>query len=117
MANTQQAPWLQVFVHTDRDCFQISVAPVPAATGALQFLNSALSTIIANAHLPVLEHAFDGTVAGGLFFQGIYTDLTPNWYKVVGRSLVISQFVAAVLRATNLPIRYGTTAVQSTHTI
>jgi hypothetical protein len=42
---------------------------------------------------------------GGLFFQGIYTDLMPNWYKVVGRSLVISQFVAALLRANNLLIR------------
>jgi hypothetical protein len=106
-----------MLVRTYCDCCRVTVAPAPAATGVLQFLNSALSTIIANAHLPVLEHAFDGTVAGGLFFQGIYTDLTPNWYKVVGRSLVISQFVAAVLRATNLPIRYGTTAVQSTHTI
>jgi hypothetical protein len=66
-----------------------------------------VSTIIANAHLPFLAHALDGTAAGGLFFQGIYTDLTPNWYKVVGRSLVISQFVAALLRATNLPIRWG----------
>lgn len=73
-----------------------------------QFLNSAVSTIIANAHLPFLAHALDGTAADGLFFQGIYTDLTPNWYKVVGRSLVISQFVAALLRATNLPIRCGT---------
>ncbi|WIA18083.1 hypothetical protein OEZ85_009564 [Tetradesmus obliquus] len=73
-----------------------------------QFLNSAVSTIIANAHLPFLAHALDGTAADGLFFQGIYTDLTPNWYKVVGRSLVISQFVAALLRATNLPTRWLT---------
>jgi hypothetical protein len=71
----------------------------------VQFLNSAVSTIIANANLPFLAHALDGTTAGGLFFQGIYTDLTPNWYKVVGRSLVISQFVAALLRAINLLIR------------
>lgn len=59
---------------------------------------SALSTIIANAHLPFLSTLFDGSAIQGIFFQGIYTDLTPNWYKVVGRSLIISQLVAALLR-------------------
>jgi len=36
-------------------------------------------------------------------------DLTPNWYKVVGRSLATSQFVAAFLRILNLIMRYLTT--------
>lgn len=33
-------------------------------------------------------------------------DLTPNWYKVVGRSLLISQFVAAALRMVYLLMRW-----------
>jgi hypothetical protein len=66
---------------------------------------SALSTIIANAHLPFLAGLFDSTGLAGIFFQGIYTDLTPNWYKVVGRSLLISQFVAAALRMAYLAMR------------
>eukprot|EP00879_Flechtneria_rotunda_P030473 GHRR01033111.1.p1 GENE.GHRR01033111.1~~GHRR01033111.1.p1 ORF type:complete len:345 (+),score=109.43 GHRR01033111.1:97-1035(+) len=70
-----------------------------------QFLNSALSTIIANAHVPFLQQLLNGTAADKIFFQGIYTDLTPGWYKVVGRSLVVSQFVAALLRAFNLLVR------------
>eukprot|EP00775_Hariotina_reticulata_P002590 gene2590-2892_t len=70
------------------------------------FLNSAISTIVASAHLPFLAGLFEGTYLSGLFFQGIYTDLTPNWYKIVGRSLATSQFVAAVLRILNLIIRW-----------
>lgn len=70
-----------------------------------QFLNSALSTIIANAHLPFLADAMNGTVLDGLFFQGIFTDLTPNWYKLVGRSLLVSQFVGAALRVFNLFVK------------
>lgn len=61
-------------------------------------MNSALSTIIANAHIPFLADAMEGTAFDGLFFQGIFTDLTPNWYKLIGRSLVVSQFVGAALR-------------------
>lgn len=66
---------------------------------------SAVSTIIANAHLPFLANLLNGTGLAGIFFQGIYTDLTPNWYKVVGRALLISQFVAAALRVIYLLIR------------
>jgi hypothetical protein len=66
---------------------------------------SAVSTIIANAHLPFLANLFDATGLAGIFFQGIYTDLTPNWYKVVGRSLLISQFVGATLRMVYLVMR------------
>jgi hypothetical protein len=66
-----------------------------------------VSTIIANAHLPFLANLFDGTALAGIFFQGIYTDLTPNWYKVVGRSLLISQFVGATLRMVYLVMRCG----------
>lgn len=64
-----------------------------------------MSTIIANAHLPFLANLLDGTGLAGIFFQGIYTDLTPNWYKVVGRSLLISQFVGAMLRMVYLGMR------------
>lgn len=39
----------------------------------LQFLNSAISTIVASAHLPFLAGLFEGTYLSGLFFQGIYT--------------------------------------------
>jgi hypothetical protein len=66
---------------------------------------SAVSTIIANAHLPFLANLFNGTALAGIFFQGIYTDLTPNWYKVVGRSLLVSQFVASALRMVYLAMR------------
>jgi hypothetical protein len=76
-----------------------------APTMQHQFLNSAVSTILANAHLPFLANLFNGSALQGIFFQGIYTDLTPNWYKAVGRSLLISQFVAAVLRIMWLLLR------------
>jgi len=39
--------------------------------------------------------------------QGIYTDLTPNWYKTVGLSIVTSQFVATGLRIANLAAAYA----------
>lgn len=72
----------------------------------LQFLNSAVSTIIANAHLPFVAELFAGTALSGIFFQGIYTDLTPSWYKVVGRSLLVSQFLGATLRMVYLLMRW-----------
>ncbi|GBF89796.1 hypothetical protein Rsub_02966 [Raphidocelis subcapitata] len=60
-----------------------------------QFLNSAISTIIANAHLPGLSKLIAGT-------RGIYTDLTPNWYKTVGVSILTSQLLATALRVATL---------------
>jgi hypothetical protein len=38
-----------------------------------------VSTIIANAHLPLFANLLNGTKLEGIFFQGIFTDLTPNW--------------------------------------
>ena len=136
-----------------------------------QFLNSAISTIIANAHLPGLSKLIVGTRVQNLFFQvgatagpdapdrwgcprefelaqdghyplqtaplatslparpppasidhgsvtlsdhfltcgqGIYTDLTPNWYKNVGMSIVTSQFVATAVRLVNVTARWLT---------
>ncbi|KAI8470399.1 MAG: hypothetical protein J3K34DRAFT_510286 [Monoraphidium minutum] len=71
------------------------------------FLNSALSTIVANAHLPGLSKLVAGTRMQALFFQGIYTDLTPNWYKTVGMSVVTSQFVATAVRLANTAATWG----------
>lgn len=90
---------LGVAVQLSLTC-SVSIVLVP-----LSFLCSAVSTIIANAHLPLLANLLDGTALAGIFFQGIYTDLTPNWYKVVGRSLLISQILAAVLRVCYLLMR------------
>lgn len=82
-----------------------SPSPPLSPAGRTVLACSAVSTIIANAHLPFLANLFDGTALAGIFFQGIYTDLTPNWYKVVGRSLLVSQFVASALRMVYLAMR------------
>lgn len=96
------------FWHSTRQCLielmSSSCFPVPSVLD-LQFLNSAVSTILANAHLPFLSAAIEDTAVDGIFFQGVFTDLTPNWYKLVGRSLVLSQIVGALLRIFNLVIK------------
>jgi hypothetical protein len=45
-----------------------------------QFLNTAVSSVIANAHLPRVKALVP---LGNFFFRGQYPDLTPNWYKNV----------------------------------
>lgn len=59
-------------------------APTSSPSPLPQFLNSAISTIIANASLPGLASLLKNTKVNQLFFQGVYSDLTPNWYKVRG---------------------------------
>jgi hypothetical protein len=39
--------------------------------------------------------------------QGIYTDLTPNWYKTVGLSIVTSQFIATAVRIANVALGWA----------
>ena len=72
-----------------------------------QFLNSAVSTVVANAHLPGLSRLVAGTRARALFFQGAYTDLTPGWYRAVGVPIVTSQFVATALRLAYAAAAWG----------
>lgn len=55
------------------------LAPAPP-----QFLNTAISSVIANAYLPRVKALVP---LGNFFFRGQYPDLTPNWYKNVRRSI------------------------------
>ncbi|KAL0049982.1 hypothetical protein WJX82_002021 [Trebouxia sp. C0006] len=54
-----------------------------------QFVNTALSSLVANMYIPALYKRLQDTVLGTLIFQGIYGDLVPAWYAQVGQSLTI----------------------------
>jgi hypothetical protein len=43
--------------------------------------------MVANAYLPEVRRLVPG---GDFLFRGQYPDLTPNWYKQVGPSCIIS---------------------------
>ncbi|KAL0041478.1 hypothetical protein WJX79_004916 [Trebouxia sp. C0005] len=54
-----------------------------------QFVNTALSSLVANMYIPALYKRLHDTFLGTLIFQGIYGDLVPAWYAQVGQSLTI----------------------------
>lgn len=60
-----------------------------------------MSTILANAYLPALQKRFaDNTDSplAGYILQGYFTDLTPGWYRTIGRSIMISMFFMIFVR-------------------
>ena len=61
-----------------------------------QFVNTALSTVVANVYLPILYRKI-GQVASPWLFQGVYSDLVPAWYAQVGRGLIITLMLMSVL--------------------
>lgn len=62
------------------------------------FLNTAVSIMVANAYLPNVRRALDGTAAGDYLLLGIYPDLTPNWFKTVGEALLLAQWIGIFSR-------------------
>ncbi|KAJ9530166.1 hypothetical protein QJQ45_023445, partial [Haematococcus lacustris] len=69
-----------------------------SALFATQFFNSAFSTLIANMYLPGVQEKMEGLWVNKLVFGGTYADFTPNWYRDVGRSLLISHFAGLLVR-------------------
>ena len=62
------------------------------------FLNTAVSIMVANAYLPYVRRALNGTAAGEYLLLGIYPDLTPGWFKTVGNSLLLAQWIGIFSR-------------------
>mmetsp|Transcript_23311 Transcript_23311/g.64404 ORF Transcript_23311/g.64404 Transcript_23311/m.64404 type:complete len:924 (+) Transcript_23311:130-2901(+) len=69
-----------------------------------QVLNFAVSIVVANAYLPRAQEAMEGSRARLIFFGGIYSDLTPNWYRDVGKPIMVSHLVGIVVRITLIGI-------------
>lgn len=63
-----------------------------------QFINTALSTVVATTHLPRIRGwVADNSILKRLFV-GVYVDTTPNWYQEVGRGLTVTVIVQSISR-------------------
>lgn len=62
------------------------------------FLNTAVSIMVANAYLPNIRRVLKGTPAGDYLLLGVYPDLTPGWFRTVGNSLLIAQWIGIFSR-------------------
>lgn len=71
-----------------------------------QFINTAISTLVATTHIPRLSNLVKGTWWEERLFVGVYVDTTPNWYREVGRSLTITMIVQSGSRIVRVLARW-----------
>ncbi|KAK9864206.1 hypothetical protein WJX84_007741 [Apatococcus fuscideae] len=65
-----------------------------------QFLNTSISPLVANASLPPLRNRIATVpVLRSIIFQGQLGDLIPEWYRQVGRSLIITIGLTGLVRS------------------
>ena len=70
------------------------------------FINTAVSTLVATTHIPRLTHWAKRSSLKGHLFAGVYVDTTPNWYREVGRSLMITMIVHSAARIARIIARW-----------
>ncbi|KAK9826026.1 hypothetical protein WJX74_006561 [Apatococcus lobatus] len=72
-----------------------------------QFLNTSISPLVANASLPPLRSRVARVpVLRDIIFQGQLGDLIPEWYRQVGRSLIITIGLTGLMRSLTVPQRW-----------
>lgn len=49
-----------------------------------------MSTVLANAYLPALREMVSNSELSEYLLLGYFTDLTPSWYRTIGRAIQIS---------------------------
>ncbi|KAG1659264.1 hypothetical protein FOA52_008193 [Chlamydomonas sp. UWO 241] len=64
----------------------------------MYFLNSAGGVVLAHAYLPAARARLGGTWLHSFALLGIFSDVTPSWYRDVGRTVMLSQLLGILSR-------------------